>query len=137
MHYLIFAFAWLYLWPSLLAPSQITTVRDSGISDSFMQSPQIHKDWFMGTHIFSKSFDSHIYIYILVLYTCINDLMTLFHNHYLIMALPITSSSKPASQPLTFHWVPYINILKLMLNVQRVIRCGLCTSVTYFNSSYT
>lgn len=56
----------------------------------------------MRTHIFSKSSDSHIHFYILVLHMCINDVMTLFHNHYLIMAVPITSSSsQPASQPLT------------------------------------
>ena len=124
-----FIFTSLYPGSSLL--SMLQMVRDSLISDVCIQSPQIQRGWFMGTHIFSKFSESHIYFYTLVLYMYINDLMTLFHNCSLIMAVLVTSSCillsiHPSIHPSihlstsTIHRMTYI--LKLMLNIQRAVR---------------
>ena len=124
MHYFIFTSP--YPGSSLL--SMLQMVRDLLFSDVCIQSPLIQRGWFMETHIFSKFSESHIYFYTPVLYMYISDLMILFHNCSLIMAVPVTSSSilLPSIHPSihlstsTIHRMTYI--LKLILNIQRAVR---------------
>ena len=125
MHYFIFTFP--YPGSSLL--SMLQMVRDSLISDVCVQSPLIQRGWFMETHIFSKFSESHIYFYTLVLYMYISDLMTLFHNCSLIIAVPVTSSSillpsiHPSIHPSIYlHYSQNDLYFELILNIQRAVR---------------